>query len=85
MAHSGSSVNLTPEQVEDLAAKLSALRHNANNHLAMMVAALEVIRTKPEAAKRLVGSLLEQPPKIMEEIRTFSVDLEKMLKVTRRS
>ena len=83
MGQTGRNITLTPEQVEDLSRRLAALRHNANNHLATMVAALEVIRTKPDAAKRLVAGLLEQPPKILDEVRAFSADFETALKIKR--
>jgi CHASE3 domain sensor protein len=76
------TVPLTPEQVADLHRRLSDLRHNVNNHLALMVAALELIRRKPEAAARMINNLNEQPQKILEEIKKFSDEFEKALKIT---
>jgi len=75
-------VPLSPEQVADLSRKLSDLRHNVNNHLALMVAALELIRRKPDAAARMINNLNEQPQKILEEIKKFSVEFEKTLMIT---
>ncbi|MEI7728402.1 MAG: hypothetical protein WCO56_02475 [Verrucomicrobiota bacterium] len=76
-------VTLTPEQVADLSQKLSTLRHNVNNNLSLIVAASELIRFKPEMARQMAGTLGEQPPKIMEELRAFSATLEKSLNITR--
>ncbi|PYM13603.1 MAG: hypothetical protein DME18_08590, partial [Verrucomicrobia bacterium] len=69
--------------VAELHRKLSDLRHNVNNHLALMVAALELIRRKPDMIDRMLNSLTEQPHKILEEIRKFSEELERTLQITR--
>jgi len=76
------TVPLSPEQVAQLHRKLSDLRHNVNNHLALIVAALELIRRKPEMVDRMVSNLTEQPQKILEEIKKFSEELERSLKIT---
>ncbi len=75
-------VKFTPEQVKDLNRKLADLRHNVNNHLAMLVAAAELIRRKPELAPRIADALIEQPRKITEEIKTFSDEFEKVFGIT---
>ena len=77
------SVLLSPEQVADLSGKLADARHNVNNHLALIVAALELIRRKPETSERMISSMAEQPPKILEEFRKFSDGFEKTLNITR--
>ena len=76
------TVPLSPEQVAELSRKLSDLRHNINNHLALMVAALELIRRKPEMVERMLNNLSDQPQKILEEIKRFSGELEKALNIT---
>src|SRR5207247_7576978 len=48
------TVPLSPEQVAELSRNLSDLRHNINNHLALMVAALELIRRKPAMVERML-------------------------------
>lgn len=75
-------VPLTPEQVAALSRKLSDLRHNVNNNLALMVAALELIRRKPDSVPRMITNLTEQPQKILEEIKKFADEFEKTLKIT---
>jgi len=77
------TVPLSPEQVVDLNRKFADLQHNVNNHLALMVAALELIRRKPEMIDRMVNNLTEQPQKILEEIKHFSEEFEKALCITR--
>ena len=77
------TVPLSPEQVVDLDRKFADLRHNVNNHLALMVASLELIRRKPEMIDRMVNNLTEQPQKILEEIKHFSEEFEKALRITR--
>jgi hypothetical protein len=74
-------VTLTPEQVEALSIKLADLRHSINNHLSLIVAAVELIQRKPEMAVRLAASVLAQPEKISQEIRLFSQDLQKALEI----
>ena len=65
-------VVLAPEQLVELNGKLSELRHNINNHLALIVAAAELIRRRPETAARMLDTLSEQPQRIIDEIRKFS-------------
>ena len=77
------TVPLSPEQVAELNRKFADLRHNVNNHLALMVASLELIRRKPEMVDRMVNNLTEQPQKILEEIKHFSEEFEKTLRITR--
>jgi hypothetical protein len=76
-------VTLTPEQVAELNKKLSALRHDINNHLSLIVAAVELIKFNPEVANRMSGTLAEQPPKISEELGRFSTEFEKIFGITR--
>ena len=76
------TVPLSPEQVADLNRQFADLRHNVNNHLALMVAALELIRRKPEMIDRMVNNLTEQPQKILDEIKKFSEELERALQIT---
>jgi hypothetical protein len=76
-------VTLSPEAVAELNRKLSDTRHSVNNHLTLLTTALELIRRNPAAAERLVGSLVEQPAKVREEILRFSRAFEAMLGITR--
>ncbi|MDB6052951.1 MAG: hypothetical protein JWN25_474 [Verrucomicrobiales bacterium] len=69
-------VTLTPAQVEELNRKLSQMRHDVNNTLSLIVAAIELIKYKPEMTERMIATLKEQPPKIISEISKFSQEFE---------
>jgi hypothetical protein len=77
------SVALSAEQIADLNKKLSVMRHNVNNHLALIVAASELIRRKPEMSQRLIENIIQQPERIIAELRAFSTDFENALGVAR--
>jgi hypothetical protein len=77
------AVTLSVEQIHELNQKLTTLRHDANNSLSLMVAAVELIRRRPETAENLWSTLLEQPRKITESISQFSRDFEAALRITR--
>lgn len=62
---------------------LSEVRHNVQNHLALMVAALELIRRKPDAVPRVIDNILEQPQRVTDEIKRFALEFEKALKIKR--
>ena len=76
-------VTLRPAEVAELQTQLSELRHSINNHLTLMVTALELIRRKPESAERMVANLIELPPRIRSEVTRFSEQLERSLGATR--
>jgi hypothetical protein len=76
-------VTLTVEQIEDLNKRLSMMRHDVNGHLALIVAAAELIRHKPQLSERMLTSIAEQPAKIAETMKSFSVECERVLGITR--
>ncbi len=76
-------VTLTAEQIRELNEKLVTMRHDVNNHLSLMVAAIEIIRRKPAAAERMLVALAEQPPKLGEAVGQFTRELETALRITR--
>jgi len=76
-------VTLTVEQLADLNQKLSAVRHDINNQLCLIVAAAESIRLKPQTTERMMAMLVEQPSKIAEALRKFSLDFERAFGITR--
>ena len=83
MALPKQSVTLTPEQVDELSRKLSMMRHDINNNLSVIIAALELIRYKPDVAERMFASIAQQPAKIGETLAKFSAEFEKSLGITR--
>ena len=72
-------VTLTAEQLADLNRKLSAMRHDINNQLSLIIAAAELIRHKPQTAERMMATLVEQPPKIADALLKFSTEFERAL------
>jgi hypothetical protein len=78
-------ITLTVEQVVELNEKLSNMRHNVNNNLALMVAALELLRRKPDTAVKMADSISGQTNKMIEEIKNFSLEFEKAFGITREA
>lgn len=76
-------VALSPEQIAELVKKLSVMRHNVNNHLALIVAATELIKRKPETAARFIENIANQPDRIVTEVKAFSEAFEIALGVKR--
>ena len=62
----------------ELSRKLSKLRHNINNHLSLIIAAAELIRLRPETVTRMTETLMDQPQKITEEMKTFSAEFNQI-------
>ena len=79
----GQPVTLTVEQVAELNKKLGNLRHDINNCLALVIAGLEVIQHKPHLSERMLATVNDQPPKIVQAIASFSAELEKTLGIKR--
>ncbi|MGO8930601.1 MAG: hypothetical protein ACLQU3_27405 [Limisphaerales bacterium] len=75
---------MTVEQIAELNRKLSSMRHDINNQLSLVVAAVELIRHKPDSAERMLTALVEQPPRISENLTKFSAEFERALGITRR-
>jgi len=76
-------VTLNAEQIAELSKKLASMRHDVNNNLSLIMAAVEILRRRPEAAARMLDSLAEQPHKIGKSIAEFSSELETTLRVTK--
>lgn len=78
-------LTLSPETIAELNTKLSRMRHDINNHLSLVIAAVELIRYKPEMREKMTATLVEQPARIIAEITKFSADFEKSLGIKRGS
>lgn len=77
-------VTLSAQAVEELNRKLSTLRHDVNNNLSLIVAAVELIKLNPDMAPRMAATLAEQPPKISEALSRFTQEFESALGIARR-
>jgi hypothetical protein len=78
-----SPVTLTVEQVAELNKKLSTLRHDVNNHLSLVIAAVELIKFNPDMVPRMTATLSEQPAKITDDLSRFSAEFDRILGITR--
>jgi len=76
-------VTFVPAQVEELNTKLSDMRHNVNNYLSLIIAAVELVKHKPDSSPRMIEAIAQQPAKVIEELRKFSADFEKSMGITR--
>jgi hypothetical protein len=74
---------VTPEQLAELNKKLSHMRHEINNQLALVVAALELIRFRPEMRDKMLETVGQQTPKITAEILKFSTEFEQVFGISR--
>ena len=68
-------VTLSAQEIADLHQQLRDMRHEINNHLCYIVAALEIMR-KPEKAEEMRETLTRQAFKIPEELKRFSMAFE---------
>ena len=76
-------VTLTVEQIAELNSKLSTMRHDINNQLSLIMAAVELIHHKPQTAPKMMATLSEQPPKIASVLVRFSGEFERTFGITR--
>jgi len=83
MALPDKPIALEPDQIAELNKKLSTMRHNINNYLALVVAASELLKRKPELAPRMLENIMQQPERVIAEIRAFSNDFEVALGIKR--
>ena len=83
MGPTNHAVALTADQVRELNQRLSKLRHDINNHLSLIVAAVEMLPHKPDMATQLAPTLLSQPQKIADKIQAFSEFFEQTLGISR--
>lgn len=74
---------LSVPEIDALNQQLSTMRHDINNHLSLLMAALELVRRKPEAMERMAGTLSEQPGKITAEMLKFSLAFEQSVGIKR--
>lgn len=76
-------ITLSVAQISELNQRLSDMRHNVNNNLALMVAALELIKRKPDICLKMADNMSAQTNKMIEEIKVFSNEFEKTFGITR--
>jgi hypothetical protein len=83
MAESTVPITITPEQLKELNQHLSHMRHEINNQLSLVVAALELVRFKPDLRERMLETVGQQPPRITAEVAKFSAEFERIFRINR--
>ncbi len=74
---------LSAEQVAELQRQLSTMRHDVNNQMSIIVAALELIRYQPETTEKMIETIALQPRKVGDSLAKFSAEFEKALGIGR--
>lgn len=82
--HTNGPVTLSEEQIKQLLAKLSDMRHDVTGRLSNIAAAAELIRARPAKLEERLLILLEQPHLAAECISKFSRELESALGAARK-
>jgi hypothetical protein len=77
-------IQFSVEEIQELNHKLSTLRHDINNHLSLVMAAIELIRHKPQTADRMLNTLCEQPAKITSALTKFSTEFERAFHIAHK-
>jgi hypothetical protein len=85
MAVQSGQITITAEQLKELNHHLSHMRHEINNQLSLVVAALELVRFKPDLRDRMLETVAQQPPRITAEVGKFSAEFERIFGITRDS
>ena len=75
-------VTLSVEQVAELNRQLRDMRHDINNNLCYIVAALEIMR-RSEKPDELRATLTQQAMRIPEQLKAFSATFEKALSISK--
>ena len=74
---------LTAAQLTELNQKLSHMRHEINNQLALVVTAMELMRLRPEMSEKMLITISQQPSMILAEVAKFSAEFEQAFGITR--
>jgi|SRR6516225_661946 hypothetical protein len=76
-------VTLSVEQIADLNLKLGTMRHDINNKLSLILAAVDVLQYKPQMIEKMTVTVAEQPQKIIDALAVFSAEFEKTFGIRR--
>lgn len=76
-------VTLTVDQIAELNEKLAVLRHDVNNKLSLIIAAVDVLQYKPQMINQMIATVGEQPQQIIEAMANFSADFENLFGIKR--
>ena len=83
MSSADGSVHLTAEQARELHKLLSECRHNVNNHVSLIMSAMELAQLKPDTLPKMLKTTVDQSKKITEEVAGYSAGFERILQAAR--
>ena len=75
-------VTLSVQDIAELHQQLKDMRHDINNQLCYIVAALEIMR-RPEKAEEMRATVTKQALKIPDQLKQFSAGFERKLGITK--
>ena len=64
--------NITHEELVQLQAKFSEIKHSINNALAVMMALSEMSQRRPDYAEKLATTVLTKAPQIVSSLQEFT-------------
>lgn len=64
--------NISREELAQLQAKFSEIKHSINNALAVMMALSEMSQRRPDYAEKLAATVLAKAPQIVSSLQEFT-------------
>ena len=64
--------NITHEELVQLQAKFSEIKHSINNALAVMMALSEMSQRRPDYSEKLATTVLTKAPQIVSSLQEFT-------------
>ena len=64
--------NITHEELVQLQAKFSEIKHSINNALAVMMALSEMSQRRPDYSEKLATTVLAKAPQIVSSLQEFT-------------
>ena len=66
------SGSISHEELKELQAKYSEIKHSVNNALAVMMALSEMSQRRPDYAEKLASTVLTKAPQIVSSLQEFT-------------
>ena len=66
------SASIPSEELRQLQAKYSEIKHSINNALAVMMALSEMSQRRPDYAEKLASTVLTKAPQIVSSLQEFT-------------
>ncbi|MEK0447308.1 MAG: hypothetical protein RLZZ399_2629 [Verrucomicrobiota bacterium] len=76
-------ISISRLAVQELLDDFRQTKHDVNNALAVVIALAELTGRNPERSERLVQTILDRCPKVVEELQDFQDTLATLLEHTR--